>query len=39
MAIGFFGLDQVGAELEGPFGTDDNDFPVHEHTHTPHTPR
>jgi len=27
-AIGFFGLDQVGAELEGPFGTDANDFPI-----------
>lgn len=21
-------LDQLGAELEGPFGTDDNDFPL-----------
>ena len=28
IAIAFFGLDQVGAELEGPFGTDDNDFPL-----------
>ena len=27
-AIGFFGLDQVGVELEGPFGVDDNDFPL-----------
>lgn len=27
-AIGFFGLDQVGVELEGPFGIDDNDFPL-----------
>ena len=25
-AIGFFGIDAVGAELEGPFGVDDNDF-------------
>ena len=28
IAIAFFGLDQVGAELENPFGTDDNDFPL-----------
>ena len=27
-AIGFFGLDQVGVEFEGPFGVDDNDFPL-----------
>jgi predicted membrane chloride channel (bestrophin family) len=27
-AIGFFGLDQVGTELECPFGTDCNDFPI-----------
>lgn len=27
-AIGFFGLDQVGCELEGPFGVDQNDFPI-----------
>jgi predicted membrane chloride channel (bestrophin family) len=27
-SVGFFGLDQVGAELEGPFGTDANDFPI-----------
>ena len=27
-AMGFFGLDQVGVELEGPFGTDANDFPL-----------
>jgi len=27
-AIGFYGLDQLGAELEGPFGTEDNDFPL-----------
>ena len=25
-AVGFFGLDQVGVELEGPFGVDENDF-------------
>ena len=25
-AVGFFGIDAVGAELEGPFGIDDNDF-------------
>jgi len=28
IAIAFFGLDQVGAELENPFGTDTNDFPL-----------
>lgn len=28
IATAFFGLDQLGAELEGPFGTDDNDFPL-----------
>ena len=28
MSIGFFGLDQVGVELEGPFGVDSNDFPL-----------
>uniref|UniRef100_A0A7S4IGA4 Uncharacterized protein n=1 Tax=Prymnesium polylepis TaxID=72548 RepID=A0A7S4IGA4_9EUKA len=28
IAIAFFGLDQVGAELENPFGTDANDFPL-----------
>jgi len=27
-ALAFFGLDQVGAELEGPFGVDTNDFPL-----------
>lgn len=27
-AIGFFGLDQVGIEMEGPFGVDHNDFPL-----------
>ena len=27
-AVGFFGLDQVGTELECPFGTDCNDFPI-----------
>ena len=27
-AVGFFGLDQVGVELEGPFGVDENDFPL-----------
>merc|ERR1712216_681452 len=27
-AAGFFGLDQVGVQLEGPFGIDDNDFPL-----------
>ena len=26
MATAFYGLDQVGAELEGPFGIDANDF-------------
>ena len=26
VATAFFGLDQVGAELEGPFGIDANDF-------------
>jgi len=28
IAIGLFGLDQVGAELEAPFGVDTNDFPL-----------
>eukprot|EP01052_Picozoa_sp_SAG31_P054165 SAG31_NODE_14268_length_817_cov_1.651811_1_plen_158_part_10 len=28
LALGFFGLDQVGAELEGPYGVDDNDLPL-----------
>lgn len=28
VAIGFFGLDSVGVELEGPFGTDANDLPL-----------
>ena len=27
-SMGFFGLDQVGAELEQPFGLDRNDFPL-----------
>ena len=27
-AVGFFGLDQVGTELECPFGTDWNDFAI-----------
>ena len=27
-AVGFFGLDQVGVELEDPFGVDHNDFPI-----------
>ena len=27
-AVGFFGLDQVGVELEDPFGVDHNDFPL-----------
>jgi len=27
-SMGFFGLDQVGAKLEQPFGTDPNDFPL-----------
>ena len=27
-SVAFFGLDQVGAELEGPYGVDDNDFPL-----------
>ena len=26
--VGFFGLDQIAKELEGPFGVDDNDFPL-----------
>lgn len=30
LAAGYFGLDQVGAELECPFGTDDNDLPLLE---------
>jgi len=28
IAAAFFGLDHVGAELEGPFGVDANDFPL-----------
>jgi putative membrane protein len=28
IALAFFGLDQIGAELEGPFGVDDNDLPL-----------
>ena len=28
VGISFFGIDQVGAELEGPYGIDDNDLPV-----------
>ena len=28
VAISFFGIDQVGAELDGPFGTDANDLPL-----------
>ena len=27
-SVAIFGLDQVGAELEGPYGVDDNDFPL-----------
>ena len=27
-SVGFFGLDQVGVELEGPFGVDANDLPL-----------
>lgn len=27
-AIGFFGIDEVGIQLEAPFGLDDNDFPL-----------
>ena len=27
-AIGFFGLDSVGSEMESPFGTNDNDLPL-----------
>ena len=30
LAMGYFGLDQVGAELERPYGKDHND---HEHDH------
>lgn len=26
--MGYFGLDQVGAELECPFGTQENDLPL-----------
>ena len=26
VALAFYGLDSVGAELEGPFGVDENDF-------------
>ena len=28
LAAGYFGLDQLGAELECPFGKDDNDLPL-----------
>ena len=28
IALAFFGIDQVGAELEGPYGIDDNDLPL-----------
>ena len=28
VALAFFGIDQVGAELEGPYGIDDNDLPL-----------
>ena len=28
VALSFFGIDQVGAELEGPYGIDDNDLPL-----------
>jgi hypothetical protein len=28
IAIAFFGLDQVGAELENPYGIDANDYPL-----------
>lgn len=28
VSLAFFGLDQTGAELESPFGTDWNDFPL-----------
>jgi hypothetical protein len=27
-ALGYFGLDSIGSELEAPFGTDPNDFPL-----------
>jgi len=27
-SMAFFGLDQLGAELEGPFGVDPNDIPL-----------
>lgn len=32
VGISFFGIDQVGAELEGPYGIDDNDLPVQHST-------
>ena len=28
VALAFYGLDSVGAELEGPFGVDENDMPL-----------
>jgi putative membrane protein len=27
-AVAFYGLDQLGAELEQPFGTEDNNLPI-----------
>ena len=28
LALGYFGLDEIGTQLENPFGSDDNDLPI-----------
>lgn len=36
MAYTFFGIEEIGVEIEGPFGNDVNDLPLQEICETIH---
>lgn len=36
IAYVFFGIEEIGVEIEGPFGTDDNDLPLEDICETIH---
>jgi putative membrane protein len=36
LAYTFFGIEEIGVEIEGPFGHDDNDLPLEDICETIH---